>query len=129
MNLERCRFCLDNALLADDPIFITDKFFVLASNDPALPNATMVIPRRHSATPFEMTPEEWADLPNALAGAREALAKLTPDGFTLGWNVGEVAGQTVQHTHLHVIARFQDDPMAGKGIRHALKRLPEDGKA
>ncbi|MGO4194326.1 hypothetical protein AB4Z13_03050 [Rhizobium sp. YAF28] len=36
--------------------------------------------------------------------------------------IGEVAGQTVQHAHLHVIGRFADEPLAGHGIRHHLKQ-------
>ncbi|WP_297112478.1 HIT domain-containing protein [uncultured Devosia sp.] len=87
----------------------------------------MVIPKRHSASPFEMNTDEWSDLPLALAAARESLEQFSPAGFTLGWNVGPAAGQTVGHTHLHVIARFEDDPMAGRGIRHPLKR-PGQGK-
>lgn len=126
MSIDTCRFCLGNSLLSDAPVFETDHFYVLMSHDPALPYASMVIPRRHSTSPFDMTADEWADLPRALAAAREALAPLAPDGFTIGWNVGTVAGQTVQHTHLHVIARFRGEPMEGKGIRHPLKSAPEE---
>lgn len=121
MSTAPCRFCMDNGLLADAPVFETGQFYVLMSHDPALQHAAMVIPRRHSTSPFEMTAAEWTDLPAALDGARQALAPREPDGFTLGWNVGEVAGQTVSHTHLHVIARFRGEPMEGKGIRHPLK--------
>lgn len=121
MTSHSCPFCLDNKLLSDSPIHETAHFYTLRSIDPALPHAALVVPRRHSETPFEMNAAEWADLPNALAGARAALAPLAPDGFNLGWNVGATAGQKVFHTHLHLIARFAHDPMAGRGIRHAFK--------
>lgn len=130
MSEPSCRFCLDNQLLSDAPVFQTDNFYVLKSNDPALPHSTMVIPRQHGTTPLEMNAAEWAELPMAIEGARQALASWQPDGYTIGWNVGAVAGQTVNHTHLHVIARFKDEPMAGKGIRHALKKaLVQDSTA
>jgi len=45
-----------------------------------------------------------------------------PDGYNLGWNVGRIAGQEVEHAHLHIIPRFADEPFAGKGIRHWLKK-------
>lgn len=126
MSPDTCRFCLGNGLLSDAPIFETTNFYGLMSNDPLLPQASMVIPRRHSTTPFDMTAGEWADLPIALSHARDALAPLSPDGFTIGWNVGAVAGQTVHHTHLHVIARFRGEPTEGKGIRHPLKSPPKE---
>jgi len=116
-----CRFCRGNGLLDDSPVHETGHFYTLMSRDPELPRAAMVIPKRHSPTPFEMTAEEWADLPAALAATRDLLGRHAPAGFTLGWNVGAVAGQTVNHTHLHVIARFGDEPLAGKGLRHAFK--------
>jgi len=121
MGIAGCRFCRGNALLQDEPIRETDHFFVLLSIDPTLPGSAMIIPHRHSETPFDMSPAEWADLPRAIAAARARLDDLHPDGFTMGWNIGAAAGQTVGHTHLHLIARFADHPMAGKGIRHALK--------
>lgn len=45
-----------------------------------------------------------------------------PDGYNIGWNVGDVAGQHVAHAHLHVIPRFADEPLAGKGLRHFFKQ-------
>ena len=125
MSVAGCRFCLQNGLLEDDPVHQTNHFYIVMSNDPALPEAAKVIPKRHSANPFEMNAVEWGDFASALAAARERLDKFSPAGFTLGWNVGNVAGQTVGHTHLHVIARYEDDPMAGRGIRHPLKRIEQ----
>jgi len=49
--------------------------------------------------------------------AKAHLEYCDPDGFTLGWNVGAVAGQHVFHVHLHVVARFADESNAGRGIR------------
>jgi histidine triad (HIT) family protein len=48
--------------------------------------------------------------------------RFKPDGYNVGWNCMEVGGQTVAHVHLHVIPRYKDEPMAGKGIRHHLKQ-------
>lgn len=82
----------------------------------------MIIPFRHSATPFELDGEEWRDVFGLLLQAKSYLTEAAPDGYTIGWNVGMAAGQTVAHTHLHVIARFADEPLAGKGLRHYLKQ-------
>lgn len=45
-----------------------------------------------------------------------------PDGYNIGWNCGAVGGQHIAHAHLHIIQRFADEPLAGKGIRHWLKQ-------
>lgn len=104
----------------------TECFYVLMSSDPALPEAALVIPDRHSLSPFEMTQAEWADLPNAMALARQELGRFAPEGFNIGWNVGALAGQQVFHTHMHVIARRPGTAMDGRGIRHAFKSSPEE---
>ena len=42
--------------------------------------------------------------------------RFNPGGFNIGLNVGEIAGQTVNHVHIHLIPRFKgdvDDPKGG----------------
>ena len=117
-----CRFCLANGLLADQPIFQNATSYFLASNDPVLLHGGMIIPFRHHASPFELDAEEWLGTQDLLAKARAHLMPAAPDGFTIGWNVGTIGGQTVGHVHLHVIARFADEPLAGQGLRHHIKQ-------
>jgi diadenosine tetraphosphate (Ap4A) HIT family hydrolase len=45
-----------------------------------------------------------------------------PQGYNIGWNVGSVGGQEIFHAHLHIIPRYEDEPLAGKGIRYWLKQ-------
>ena len=48
-------------------------------------------------------------------------AEFHPDGYNVGFNAGEAAGQTVAHLHLHVIPRYKgdvEDPRGG--IRHVI---------
>lgn len=49
------------------------------------------------------------------------LCSIKPDGYSIGWNIGRVAGQVLFHAHLHVIPRFSKEPFAGRGIRSWLK--------
>lgn len=116
-----CRFCRPNALLRDTPIAETQHHYLLSSLDPDMPEAVMVIPNRHHDDPFSVTSEEWADFGDALAAAKAHLAQFQPDGYTLGWNVAPVGGQTVGHVHLHVIARHASETAKGHGLRSLLK--------
>jgi diadenosine tetraphosphate (Ap4A) HIT family hydrolase len=123
---ENCRFCLDNNLLFDSPVASTAHFYILRNVDTRFAHGAIVIPKRHTETPFEMNSDEWQDFPAALASARALFENADPEGFTLGWNVGAVAGQTVFHTHLHLIARFSGDAHEGNGIRRIFKTNDED---
>jgi len=83
----------------------------------------MIIPREHRETVFDLTEEEWAATFSLLKEAKELLdAEHRPQGYTIGWNSGAVAGQEVFHAHLHVIPRYADEPFAGRGIRYWLKQ-------
>lgn len=86
---------------------------------PVSPGHLLVIPRRHVASWFDLTPAEQTAV-LALADLAKDLPDETyaPDGYNLGINCGEAAGQTVMHVHLHVIPRYTGDvPNPRGGIR------------
>ena len=118
---ELCPFCLENGALKDKPLYVGSNFFVLGMLDPSRQNGVMIIPRRHVETPFALTSEEFAALPEALAVAKKHHAHIDGKGFTIGWNVGAVAGQTVAHVHLHVVARLDGEPASYSGLNGLLK--------
>ena len=82
----------------------------------------LVITRRHVATWFEASAEEQAAITRGIEIARQEIEKTRkPDGYNVGFNAGEAAGQTVFHLHVHVIPRFRgdvDDPRGG--VRHLI---------
>jgi diadenosine tetraphosphate (Ap4A) HIT family hydrolase len=79
----------------------------------------LIIPRRHCSNYFELTKEEqvacWR-LVNELQSLIKK--KYNPDGFNIGINVNEAAGQTVPHVHIHLIPRYKGDvPEPEGGVR------------
>jgi len=117
-----CPFCLSNNQL-DGDVLARDRFcYITQTGDPILQCAVLIIPIRQVATPFELTPDEWMSTLNLLATAKHLLNRDGPNGYSIGWNVHPVGGQSIPHAHLHVIGRFADEPLAGQGIRHALKQ-------
>jgi len=82
----------------------------------------LVITRRHVATWFEANVEEQAAVMRGIEVARTEIEKTRqPDGYNVGFNAGEAAGQTVFHLHVHVIPRFRgdvEDPRGG--VRHVI---------
>jgi len=117
-----CGFCLENKILQGKILAQDDFCYIVESVDPILQHAVMIITKRHIETPFEVNEQEWMSIKKYLLESEKILKKFNPDGFIIGWNVRETAGQRVSHAHLHVVARFSDEPLAGKGICYFFKQ-------
>jgi ATP adenylyltransferase len=120
MSQEVCPFC---SLEDSERVFHSDGLVsVLWDGFPVSPGHALVVPRRHVVGWFDATPEEQAALIRGLDVARaEIIERYQPDGFNVGINVGEAAGQTVFHLHVHLIPRYKgdvEDPRGG--IRHVV---------
>ena len=86
--------------------------FTIRDGFPVSPGHTLVIPRRHCETYFDATPEEQAAIWTLVDETRrelDAVLDPRPDGYNVGFNAGEAAGQTVMHLHIHVIPRYAGD--------------------
>ena len=124
MNEANCPFCQ----LPVERIVLSDKeALVIRDGFPVSPGHTLVIPRRHVGSFFELTDVERASMFELLAQARAELdVSLRPDGFNIGINDGVAAGQTVPHLHLHLIPRYLGDtPDPRGGVRWV---LPDNAK-
>lgn len=77
---------------------------------PVTPGHLLLLPRRHVASFFDTTPAEQAALLALAADAKRLLdARHAPHGYNIGINIGEAAGQTVMHVHVHLIPRYRGD--------------------
>jgi diadenosine tetraphosphate (Ap4A) HIT family hydrolase len=99
-------------LLAEDGLAVAFK-----DGFPVNPGHALIVPRRHVADLFELTADEQAALWRLLPEVKQRLdARHSPAGYTVGVNVGEAAGQTVGHVHVHLIPRYAgdvEDPRGG----------------
>ena len=91
--------------------------YAIRDRYPVNPGHTLIIPFRHVATWFDASAEEQRAILSMIERVKADLdEKHEPDGYNVGFNVGEVAGQTVMHLHVHVIPRYSgdvDDPCGG----------------
>jgi histidine triad (HIT) family protein len=80
--------------------------------NPATRGHALVVPRTHSADLMEIAD---ADLERTMLAARRLAESmrtaLEPDGFNVLNSCGPVAWQTIFHFHLHVVPRYDDDPL------------------
>lgn len=116
MSEASCPFC---ALPAERILLLADEALVIRDAFPVSPGHTLVVPRRHIGSFFELTDAERACMVELLAQAKAELdLSFQPHGFNIGINEGAAAGQTVQHLHLHLIPRYLGDvPDPRGGVR------------
>jgi diadenosine tetraphosphate (Ap4A) HIT family hydrolase len=114
-----CPFCHPNP---KDVFHTGTRLIGLWDRFPVAPGHALLVPKRHVATWFDATAKERSELLAAIDIARdEILTRHQPDGFNIGINIGEAAGQTIFHLHLHVIPRYRgdvEDPTGG--VRHII---------
>lgn len=114
-----------------DCIFCAPEREVLAENVQAIavfdsypvsPGHALILPRRHVVTVWDLSEAEYLACYALVRELKPVLeARFRPDGFNVGVNCGEAAGQSVWHAHIHVIPRFAGDtPFPKGGVRHVI---------
>jgi len=77
---------------------------------PVAPGHTLIVPRRHVGSYFQLNRDERAAMHDLLDQAQSELRdRLCPDAYTIGINDGPAAGQSIPHVHIHLIPRFHGD--------------------
>jgi len=111
--VEGCIFC--GIVDGDVPGLIIDSddhTVAFMDINPATRGHALVVPREHSADLMDISDE---DLERTMLAARRLACRiaevLEPDGFNLLNSCRSAAWQTVFHFHVHVIPRYQDDPL------------------
>ena len=102
-----CPFCLPEEILFENELAraIPDKY-------PVRQGHTLVLPRRHVASFFELTEEEVIDCYELIKKTKDMLdGKYSPGGYKIGINIGRSSGQSIMHAHIHVV------PMSGEKVR------------
>lgn len=113
-----CPFCsLHRSILAE-----TELSFAVLDSYPVSEGHTLVIPKRHVATIWRMTTEEYADAFDLIRQVKNVLQeRFKPQGFNVGVNCGKAAGQTILHAHVHLIPRYSGDvPSPRGGVRNII---------
>jgi len=83
---------------------------------PVSPGHALIIPKRHVANYFDLTNHEREAMNVMLQYVKRKIdERFHPDGYNVGINVNEVAGQSVFHVHMHLIPRYKGDVEKPKG--------------
>lgn len=107
----------------DRIIYQDDLFFIIRDKYPVSDGHSLIITKNLRLDYFDLTPDEKLHLVEVIETCKRLIEKdFEPDGYNIGMNCGEAAGQTVMHFHCHLIPRYKDDMENPRGgIRHCIK--------
>jgi diadenosine tetraphosphate (Ap4A) HIT family hydrolase len=92
-------------------------FFIAYDGYPVSEGHCLIILNTVKNTYFDLNDDEKIALNEMIGKAKEIIEQShSPDGYNIGMNCGETAGQTVMHFHCHVIPRYKgdmEDPRGG----------------
>jgi len=118
-----CPFC---AIPAGDVLGENEHALAVRDRCPVSEGHTLIITKRHVDDYFKLSTEEKYETLSLLERMKKVIdAELNPDGYNIGMNIGEAAGQRIFHVHIHLIPRMKGETVNGeravKGvIRHKM---------
>ncbi|HEY8907301.1 MAG TPA: HIT family protein [Rhodoferax sp.] len=111
-NFLSCPFCQTN----EGIVMRNGLAYARFDTDPVTPGHLLLIPFRHVASYFDTSDEERHALSQLINQAKAFLDEHhAPAAYNIGVNIGEAAGQTIMHVHLHMIPRYWGDVKNPKG--------------
>ncbi len=110
-----CIFC---KLKKEELLFENRLAYSSTDNYPVSEFHSLIIPKRHVKTYFELSKDEILACNDLILKTKEKILKQddTVKGFNIGTNAGETAGQSIFHCHIHLIPRRKwdvDNPQGG----------------
>lgn len=106
--LASCVFCKPD----DAEIVLENNLaFILKDKFPVTQGHALIIPKRHCIDYFDLAQPEMNAFTELSHEYKRMVKTKYPEieGFNLGYNAGRVAGQTIDHCHMHIIPRRKDD--------------------
>lgn len=119
-----CLFCTFQTQDPTRMVAENNLAYVIRDEFPVTTGHTLCIPKRHTATYFELVPAEVNAINALIRVQKKLLEAADPQitGWNIGMNCGKTAGQTIFHCHVHLIPRrISDTTNPSGGIRNLLK--------
>ena len=110
--MKDCLFCKIQQPGYEKEIVYSNEYFVATRDSyPVTPLHTLIIPKRHFASFFEMNDDEQAAVFSILKQQRDEIMNLDSSvtSFNVGTNDGIDAGQSIYHLHIHLFPRRPGD--------------------
>lgn len=100
-----CLFCgFSSGAIPVEKVAENDLAFAINDINPVAPTHILIIPKRHHESVVATTDADSESLVAIFSLVKGIVAKLKLDGYRTLFNTGAAAGQSVFHTHLHLIS-------------------------
>ena len=105
-----CIFCdIIEGKIPSAKVYEDDDILAILDISQTTKGHTLVMPKKHYDNFLQMPKEEYSNLMAKVQVIAENVVKnLNANGCNILINTNEVAGQTVMHTHVHIIPRYDD---------------------
>ena len=115
--MKECLFCNIEETIEKERIIYQDSTWIAFYDKyPVSKGHVLLVPKRHAETFFDINEVEYDSLGLVIDVIKTILDnRFHPDGYNIGVNCGEVAGQTVMHCHIHIIPRYEGDMVDPRG--------------
>jgi histidine triad (HIT) family protein len=110
-----CLFCkIISGEIPSEKIYENKNTFAFLDISPNNPGHTLVIPKKHSTNLFDIEESDWLEAMKTVRFLAPIIEKaVEAKGINIAMNNKEVAGQVIDHSHIHIIPRHKED-----GYRH-----------
>ena len=123
--MDNCIFCkIVKKEIPCHQVYEDEEVLAFLDVKPHAKGHTVVIPKEHAQTVFDLSEESNKDLMQKTVKVMDRINEvLSPDGFNVGWNHNTAGGQVVPHLHIHVFPRYNGDE---GGSMHSILNSPGD---
>ena len=112
-----CPFCAINNTKSHERVVASNNLaFAIRDGYPVTDGHSLIIPKRHTQSFFDLTADEQQALLALMETAKHGIdAEFAPNSYNVGINDGPAAGQTVPHVHIHLIPRYRKEGVDPRG--------------
>ena len=105
-----CAIIVHDSRVVDTCVYNNSMVTVALNLYPYNPGHLMVFPNRHIEDLAELSSDEVMEMHRLAILSMKIIRELYhSQGFNIGYNLGEAAGASIKHLHLHIVPRFRNE--------------------
>lgn len=111
--MKDCLFCeIIRGKKPSHKVYEDEEVYAFLDINPKVRGHTLVVPKEHNETFLDLDPTQIDELFESVQEVAKAVTEATDaDGFNLMQNNGRAAGQVIDHVHVHILPRTQEDDL------------------